>query len=402
MNRFHRIRPAGQLEGPNPLLPTTPVGATNPPPRSGPGFVVGQQIPNSPAMGAPSYAANPSTPAATSAVSSAPLPSQNPYAFSSAVPSAPIGTPGYQPVGSAPVGSAPFGSAPSSPIGSTPVGSAPVSSAPVATSPGVSFGGVTRVSVPNLPNIPGPTVGTLVPPLGTATVVPGAFAVPGIATPVSGPFFAPEAPTGDESIPWWLIALMVGGAIGIVYSTKGGPRANPSDSELREMQKLLKDQGFNPNDAKKLLKEGMGPFELAHRLKVKPGLVGSLEYTHNMRRVARSNPDRSVTFGTIPSATELQEALDREGGWSMTLRGSDERVFDAAMRQARIKDAISQMQTGSGMRRVLSALMSYANRKANAEYRRAGKPSNFESSQDVQTAESLASSIVGILGWEWI
>lgn len=341
MNRFHRIRPAGQLEGPNPLLPTTPVGATNPPPRSGPGFVVGQQIPNSPAMGAPSYAANPSTPAATSAVSSAPLPSQNPYAFSSAVPSAPIGTPGYQPVGSAPVGSAPFGSAPSSPIGSAPVGSAPVSSAPAATSPGVSFGGVTRVSVPNLPNIPGPTVPGMVPPLGTATVVPGAFAVPGIATPVSGPFFAPEAPTGDESIPWWLIALMLGGAIGIVYSTKGGPRANP-----------------------------------------------------------RSNP--SSTFGTIPSATELQEALDREGGWSMTLRGSDERVFDAAMRQARISNAVSLMQTGSGMRRVLSALMSYANRKANAEYRRAGKPSNFESSQDVQTAESLASNIVGVLGWEWI
>lgn len=197
--------------------------------------------------------------------------------------------------------------------------------APAPTSPGATFGGVTRI------------------PLGTAVPVSGAYAVPGVATPVSGPYFAPESPTGDEGIPWWLILLFVGGAVGIVYSTKGGAKANP-----------------------------------------------------------RSNPNRSVTFGTIPSATELQEALDREGGWSMTLRGSDERVFDAAMRQARITDAISLMQTGSGMRQVLSALMSYANRKANTEYRKAGKPSNFESSEDVQTAESLASSIAGILGWEWI
>jgi hypothetical protein len=112
----------------------------------------------------------------------------------------------------------------------------------------------------------------------------------------------------------------------------------------------------------------------------------------------------SSSFGQIPPAEELQAALDEVGGWDMTLRGSDSEAFDAAMEAAGLSyhKAYSMMQTGEGMHKVLTALMSFADNTANGEYADQGEPQDFESSELVQSAESLASSILDVLGWEWI
>lgn len=88
------------------------------------------------------------------------------------------------------------------------------------------------------------------------------------------------------------------------------------------------------------------------------------------------------TFGQLPSPEELQAALDEQGGWSMTLRGSDARSFEAAMAKAGMDagQAEQMMDTGEGMHKVISALM--------------------DSGDD--NAEHLASSIMDVLGWEWV
>jgi hypothetical protein len=99
--------------------------------------------------------------------------------------------------------------------------------------------------------------------------------------------------------------------------------------------------------------------------------------------VSDGDPKRgSSTFGELPSAEELQAAIDALGGWDMTLRGSDERIFNAAMKRSKINpaNAVQIMNTGEGMRRVLQALL------------RTGR----------EEADSLASSIMDVLGWEWI
>jgi hypothetical protein len=62
-----------------------------------------------------------------------------------------------------------------------------------------------------------------------------------------------------------------------------------SASELKEMQELLKEKGYDPKDAKKLQGEGMGTHELERRLKEK----GGLERTHNLKKkTAASEDDR--------------------------------------------------------------------------------------------------------------
>jgi len=72
-------------------------------------------------------------------------------------------------------------------------------------------------------------------------------------------------------------------------------KAAASSSELREMQELLQKHGYNPKDAQKLQKEGMGTYELEHRLKTtKPGGMGSLEYTHGLKKQAS---DEVVGYG---------------------------------------------------------------------------------------------------------
>jgi hypothetical protein len=54
--------------------------------------------------------------------------------------------------------------------------------------------------------------------------------------------------------------------------------------ELSEMEDILRRRGFNPHDARMLQVEGMGPEELRGRASHAPGSVGSLEYTHRLRR----------------------------------------------------------------------------------------------------------------------
>ena len=60
-----------------------------------------------------------------------------------------------------------------------------------------------------------------------------------------------------------------------------------SKSELKELQDILKEHGYDPKDAKALAKEGIGPTELEHCIKTtKPGQKGSLEYTHNLKKLS--------------------------------------------------------------------------------------------------------------------
>jgi hypothetical protein len=68
---------------------------------------------------------------------------------------------------------------------------------------------------------------------------------------------------------------------------------------LHELQTLLRQHGYDPDDAKKLQEEGMGETELAHILKTtRPGEMGSLEYTHNFKRIK-----------TAASLSDLKDAL---------------------------------------------------------------------------------------------
>jgi hypothetical protein len=82
--------------------------------------------------------------------------------------------------------------------------------------------------------------------------------------------------------------------------------------ELEEMEKLLKDKGYNPRDAKKLQKEGVGPEELTKRLKVKSGEKGSLEYTHGLKKKADDDfGDREAKGGlSIQDLNRLKQSLE--------------------------------------------------------------------------------------------
>jgi len=99
-------------------------------------------------------------------------------------------------------------------------------------------------------------------------------------------------------------------------------------------------------------------------------------------RTESASKRSSSTFGQIPSSEELQQAIDDLGGWDMELRGSDLETFVDAVEAAGMGQmkAMNLMKTGEGMARVLRALMSSEDEKA----------------------EELASSILDVLGWEWV
>ena len=59
------------------------------------------------------------------------------------------------------------------------------------------------------------------------------------------------------------------------------------EHELLEMKDLLKDKGYDPDYAIDLLEEGMGTKELESRLSHRPGSVGSLDYSHEIRHGGR-------------------------------------------------------------------------------------------------------------------
>ncbi len=87
----------------------------------------------------------------------------------------------------------------------------------------------------------------------------------------------------------------------------------------------------------------------------------------------------SSTFGHLPSVEEFQQALDEIGGWTMTLKGEDLRAFEEATGLSN-DEAEMKMNSGKGMQEVLSDLMT----------------------SDSDVAMSLASSIMSVLGWEWV
>jgi hypothetical protein len=60
-----------------------------------------------------------------------------------------------------------------------------------------------------------------------------------------------------------------------------------SPRNVREMYDLLLARGYSPWKAAILDDEGMGEIELRERLKMRPGEVGSLEYTHDIRKLHR-------------------------------------------------------------------------------------------------------------------
>lgn len=75
--------------------------------------------------------------------------------------------------------------------------------------------------------------------------------------------------------------------------------------ELQEMQGLLKAKGYDPSDAKKLQEEGMGSYELEHRLK-KPS---DLERTHGLKKKA-AHPFEPVSQTEVEARFEEGKPAD--------------------------------------------------------------------------------------------
>jgi hypothetical protein len=80
--------------------------------------------------------------------------------------------------------------------------------------------------------------------------------------------------------------------------------------ERAEMEQILRKHGYDPKDATKLLEEGMGPHELEHRIRsTKSGQMGSLEYTHRMKKLDR--PEGSLARGPQRSSGTVDGGLIR-------------------------------------------------------------------------------------------
>ena len=91
--------------------------------------------------------------------------------------------------------------------------------------------------------------------------------------------------------------------------------AKPSAGELGELQAILKKHGYDPKDAAKLAKEGMGPEELEHRIKsTKPGEMGSLEYTHNLKRIWDKKTEAVASDGevNIPKLEMMIDSMQKD------------------------------------------------------------------------------------------
>lgn len=104
---------------------------------------------------------------------------------------------------------------------------------------------------------------------------------------------AAAAKGAADSTNQWLWALgagvialgglyLFGRRIGAFSGLGDSPRVR--QTLLKEMRDMLRKKGYSPDAASKLQAEGMGPYELEQRLRVDPGRVGSLEYTHNLHR----------------------------------------------------------------------------------------------------------------------
>lgn len=121
----------------------------------------------------------------------------------------------------------------------------------------------------------------------------------------------------------------------------------------------------------------------------------------------------TVSGGHVPSPDELQQAIDREGGWEMDLQGADSMAFDYAMHVAGL--GYPDMNTGEGMHAALTALMQAPppdQLPDTVDDEEVQDPhSQFNQILDrwdarygdkpiEETAADIASSIMGVLGWE--
>ena len=110
----------------------------------------------------------------------------------------------------------------------------------------------------------------------------------------------------------------------------GVSKTASSPQELHEMRELMEGEGYDPDDAKNLQDEGMGAHELEHIFRTtRPGGMGSLEYTHGIRRLKtagfRTAAPRKPK--SLPEKKDLQLLIDRlkrnpkDGDVERSLRG---------------------------------------------------------------------------------
>ncbi len=93
--------------------------------------------------------------------------------------------------------------------------------------------------------------------------------------------------------------------------------------EMVEMEALLSKRGYNPADASLLMSEGMGPHELESRLKHSPGSVGSLEHSHNLKKVRRDSGLSGLTVHGTKLDTFTTQYLET-AMWSTNDESNDQ------------------------------------------------------------------------------
>lgn len=121
----------------------------------------------------------------------------------------------------------------------------------------------------------------------------------------------------------------------------------------------------------------------------------------------------TISGGHVPSPDELQQAIDRDGGWDMDLQGADSLAFDYAMKVAGL--GYPDMNTGTGMHTALSALMEapppdqlpdsvddeeVQNPQSQLNQILDRWDARYGDKRIEETAADIASSILGVLGWE--
>lgn len=67
--------------------------------------------------------------------------------------------------------------------------------------------------------------------------------------------------------------------------------------ETAEMRKLLKDNGYNPDDVNKLQADDIGPEELLGRIRMGKQGMGTINHTHGVRFSSRSLSGSDTFFG---------------------------------------------------------------------------------------------------------
>jgi hypothetical protein len=92
------------------------------------------------------------------------------------------------------------------------------------------------------------------------------------------------------------------------------PAYDPREAEFQELQELLSSHGYDPQDALILQAEGMGPMELAERLKEPDGL----ERTHALVKLASTEVTAALTAAEKKVVDAFFEKKEAEGGMLIT------------------------------------------------------------------------------------